>query len=125
MARDFSSISASARWLLLAKAHSGLPYAREVAELVFGHDAVGAAAISTSPAAAIRRRHFELRARSVDEALDIGPATRIVEFAAGLSFRGLTRAVRDDVHYLDTDLPDLVKLKRRLLTPRWTPKTGH
>ena len=31
MARDFSTISPSARWLLLAKAHSGLPYARDVA----------------------------------------------------------------------------------------------
>lgn len=115
MARDFSTISPSARWLLLAKAHSGLPYAREVAELVFGHDEVAAAAIPRSPAAVIRRRHFELRARSVDEALDIGSATRIVEFAAGLSFRGLARAVRDDVHYLDTDLPDIVEFKRRLL----------
>jgi O-methyltransferase involved in polyketide biosynthesis len=115
MARDFSTISPSARWLLLAKAHSGLPYAREVAELVFGHDEVMAAAIPTSPEAAIRRRHFELRARSVDEALDLVAATRIVELAAGLSFRGLARAVRDDVHYLDTDLPDLVDLKRRIL----------
>jgi O-methyltransferase involved in polyketide biosynthesis len=115
MARDFSTISPSARWLLLAKAHSGLPFAREVAELVFGHDEVAAAATPTSPAAAIRRRHFELRARSVDEALDLVAATRIVEFAAGLSFRGLARAVRDDVHYLDTDLPDLVELKRSIL----------
>lgn len=115
MARDFATISPSARWLLLAKAHSGLPFAREVAEVVFGPDEVMAAAIPTSPAAAIRRRHFELRARSVDEALDLVGATRIVELAAGLSFRGLARAVRDDVHYLDTDLPDLVDLKRSIL----------
>jgi len=115
MARDFSSISPSARWLLLAKAHSGLPYAREVAALVFGPDEVTAAASPTSPLAALRRRHFELRARSVDEALDLVGATRIVEFAAGLSFRGLARAVRDDVHYLDTDLPELVELKRGIL----------
>jgi O-methyltransferase involved in polyketide biosynthesis len=115
MARDFSTISPSARWLLLAKAHSGLPYAREVAELVFGHDEVKAAATPASPEAALRRRHFELRARSVDEALDLVAGTRIVEFAAGLSFRGLARAVRDDVHYLDTDLPELVELKRGIL----------
>jgi O-methyltransferase involved in polyketide biosynthesis len=115
VARDFSTISPSARWLLLAKAHSGLPYAREVAEVVFGHEEVTAAATATSPAVASRRRHFELRARSVDEALDLVAATRILELAAGLSFRGLARAARDDIHYLDTDLPALVELKRGIL----------
>jgi O-methyltransferase involved in polyketide biosynthesis len=115
MARDFSTISPSARWLLLAKAHSGLPLARDVAELVFGHDEVAATAAPKSPTEALRRRHFKLRARSLDEALDLVAATRIVELAAGLSFRGLARAGRDDVHYLDTDLPELVALKRNLL----------
>src|SRR5882724_6130835 len=116
MARDFSTISPSARWLLLAKAHSGLPYARQVAELVFGHDEVAAATLPTSLADALRRRHFELRARSVDEALDLVGAKCIVEFAAGLSFRGLARAAGDDAHYLDTELPELVELKRRILS---------
>jgi O-methyltransferase involved in polyketide biosynthesis len=115
VARDFSTISPSARWLLLAKAHSGLPYAREVAEAVFGPDEVMAAAAPPSSAAAIRRRHFELRARSVDQALDLVAARRILELAAGLSFRGLARAAGADVHYLDTDLPDLVELKRGIL----------
>ena len=63
----------------------------------------------------MRRRHFELRARSVDEALDLVPATCIVELAAGLSFRGLARAERDEVHYLDTDLPELAELKTTIL----------
>jgi len=112
--RDFSTISPSARWLLLAKAHSELPYAREVAELVFGSQEVAAAA-STTGADAIRRRHFELRARSVDEALELVATPNIVELASGLSFRGLARAARGDVHYLDTDLPDLVEQKRTLL----------
>jgi O-methyltransferase involved in polyketide biosynthesis len=120
VARDFSAISASARWLLLAKAHSGLPYAREVAELVFGSQEV-AAAVSPTPAAALRRRHFELRARSVDEALELVGTNKIVELASGLSFRGLARAARDDVHYLDTDLPDLVEQKRSILAQLCPP----
>jgi O-methyltransferase involved in polyketide biosynthesis len=114
VARDFSAISPSARWLLHAKAHSGLPYAREVAELVFGPQEVAAAASPTA-AEALRRRHFELRARSVDEALELVATTNIVELASGLSFRGLARAARGDVHYLDTDLPDLVDQKRSIL----------
>ncbi len=114
MARDFSTISPSARWLLLAKAHSGLPYAREVAELVFGREEVAAAAVPASVSAAARRRHFELRARSIDEALDLVAATRIVELAAGFSVRGLARAERG-AHYLDTDLPEIVELKREIV----------
>jgi O-methyltransferase involved in polyketide biosynthesis len=115
VARDFSAISASARWLLLAKAHSGLPYAREVAELVFGPDDVAAAASPATAAAAVRRRHFELRARSVDEALELVATPNIVELASGMSFRGLARAAHGDVHYLDTDLPDVAAQKRSIL----------
>jgi hypothetical protein len=32
--RDFSSISPSARWLLLAKGYTNIPFARETAELL-------------------------------------------------------------------------------------------
>jgi hypothetical protein len=32
--RDFSSVSPSAKWLLLMKGHTNIPYARETAELL-------------------------------------------------------------------------------------------
>ncbi len=108
-----TAISASARWLLLARAHSGRPYAREAAELLFGADEVAAAATPRDEATAIRRRHFEVRTRSIDEALDRLGVTRVLELAAGLSFRGLART--GDIDYLETDLPDIVELKRSLL----------
>src|SRR5207253_294993 len=72
-------------------------------------------AAPSSPLDAARRRHFEMRARSLDEALEIVGASRVLELAAGFSFRGLARAVRDAVDYLDTDLPDVVDLKRDVL----------
>jgi O-methyltransferase involved in polyketide biosynthesis len=112
--RDFSTISPSARWLLLAKAHSGLPFARQAAELMFGADKVAEAAQPASPADAVRRRHFELRARSIDQALDLVGATRVLELAAGYSLRGLARA-GNGADYLDTDLPDVVELKAALV----------
>jgi O-methyltransferase involved in polyketide biosynthesis len=115
VARDFSTISPSARWLLLAKAHSGLPYAREAAELVFGLQDVADAVIAPSAIAARRRKHVELRARSLDEALDLTGESRILELASGFSFRGLARAARPEVHYVDSDLPDVVELKTALL----------
>jgi O-methyltransferase involved in polyketide biosynthesis len=81
---------------------------------VFGPEEVAAAASPTA-GDAIRRRHFELRAQSIDEALELVATPTIVELASGLSFRGLARAARTDVHYLDTDLPDVVEQKRSIL----------
>jgi O-methyltransferase involved in polyketide biosynthesis len=112
MSRDYWTISPSARQLLLVKAHTSLPFARSAAELVFGAGAVAEAA-SGDPG---RRRHFELRTRSLDVALDAHGATRVLELAAGLSFRGLAlAATRRDIHYVDTDLPEMAALKAELV----------
>jgi len=113
MTRDFSTISPSARSLLKVKAHTTLPFARRAAELVFGTDEVAVA--NAGPDAEARRRHFELRARSIDAVLDELAATRVIELAAGLSFRGLDRAARTPVTYLDTDLPAIIELKAALV----------
>lgn len=115
-ARDFSTISPSAKALLLVKAQTSLPHERRAAELLFGAEAVARAEeeAAANPAAAGRRGHFELRARSLDEALAWTGERRVVELAAGLSFRGLALAEREDVVYLDTDLPGIVDVKRDL-----------
>jgi len=115
--RDYSTISPSARQLLLVKAQTSLPFARQAAELVFGSEAVEVAArdAAGNPGAGPRRRHFELRARSIDQLLGELAATRVLELASGLSFRGLAMAARAGVHYLDTDLPALAELKAGLV----------
>jgi len=117
MGRDYSSISPSARSLLLVKAQTALPYAREAAAILFGEEAIEAARrdAATTPGAAVRVRHFEARARSVDAALAAVGATRVLELAAGLSFRGLAMAERPGVFYLDTDLPAVAALKADLV----------
>jgi O-methyltransferase involved in polyketide biosynthesis len=116
-ARDFSTISPSAKSLLLLKSQTSLPYAKEAAELLFGAEAVGRAKdeLLTTPGAELRRRHFELRARSVDIALAEVGASRVLELAAGLSFRGLAMAERTaDVHYVDSDLANIVAIKSEI-----------
>jgi O-methyltransferase involved in polyketide biosynthesis len=112
--RDYSTISPSAKSLLLVKAQTGLPFAREAAEMLFGADSVAQGA-SMDPAIELRRRHFELRARSLDAALRAQAATRVLEIAAGLSFRGLAMAAHHDVVYVDTDLPALTSTKSELV----------
>jgi O-methyltransferase involved in polyketide biosynthesis len=111
--RDYSAISPSAKSLLLVKAQTDLPFARQAAELLFGADTVAQAA-SIDPAVTRRRHHFALRARSLDAALRAHGATRILEIAAGLSFRGLSMAASEDVAYFDTDLPELAAVKSEL-----------
>jgi O-methyltransferase involved in polyketide biosynthesis len=119
-ARDASSISPSAMALLQVRAESGLPYAREALAFLSGSGPAVAGAHDETAAGddagvEARRRHFELRARSVDAALDALGATRVLEIASGLSFRGLTRARVAGVFYLDTDLPELAVLKADLV----------
>jgi hypothetical protein len=101
MLRDFSTVSPSAKSLLLVKAQTPLPYATRAASLLFGPDAVAAAAPS-APATRARVAHFELRARS-------------------LSFRGLALAARSPVTYVDTDLPEMASLKADLVAQLHPP----
>src|SRR5579859_6622520 len=116
-ARDFSRISPSAKALLLVKSQTSLPYAREAAERLWGADAVQAAAreAATVRGAVQRRHHFEIRAQSVDRALRDANVRRVLELAAGLSFRGLALAAQDDVFYVDTDLPAMIATKQDLV----------
>jgi O-methyltransferase involved in polyketide biosynthesis len=121
--RDFSRISPSAKALLLVKARTTLPFARQAAELLWGAQAIDDAERESAgnPDAEVRRKHFEYRARSLDEALGHVGATRVLEIAAGLSFRGLAMASsRPDVAYIDTDLPEIAAIKADLV-PRLHP----
>src|ERR1041385_1620049 len=88
--RDFSTISPSAYSLLVMRAQTGLPFARKAAEIALGAEGVAAetARLSAIPGAELRRRHFEERYRSIDALLAEAGATRVLELAAGLSFRG-------------------------------------
>jgi O-methyltransferase involved in polyketide biosynthesis len=115
--RDFSTISPSAKSLLLVKAQTTLPYARQAADLLFGADAVEAARRETdaNPGARGRRAHFEKRARGLDEALAGLGATQVLELAAGLSMRGLAMVAAGDIVYLDTDLPAIAVIKAELV----------
>ena len=115
--RDFSTISPSAIRLLVLKSQTSLPYAEAAAEALLGADAVPRelAASMALRGAELRLRHFVERYRSVDALLSQAGATRVLELASGLSFRGLALAEREPVHYLDTDLPDMTATKQRLV----------
>jgi O-methyltransferase involved in polyketide biosynthesis len=116
-ARDFSTISPSAHSLLVMRAQTGLPFARPAAELLLGADGVAAEIerLSAIAGAELRMRHFAERYRSTDAALAESGATRILEIAGGMSFRGLALAQRQAVSYVDTDLPAMIEAKARIV----------
>jgi len=114
--RDFSSVSPSAKWMLLCKGYTKIPYAREVAELLEYPDKY---------IPDFTRRDFtfwastlglENRYRSIDQLLDDLKIKNILELSSGYSFRSLDYTQKKGVHYIDTDLPDVIAVKKEFIS---------
>ena len=114
--RDFSSISHSAKWLLLMKGYTNIPFAREVAELL---------EYPNKYIPDFKKRDYtfwastiglENRYWSIDQLLNDLTIKNILEISSGYSFRSLDYTQQKGVHYIDTDLPNVIATKKELLT---------
>jgi len=117
-ARDYSTISPSARGVLALRALSPeLPFVGEAAALVLGSEALAAehARVQALAGWQLRLAHFVDRYQSLDRMLAASGIPRVVELAAGLSLRGFALAQHEPVTYLDTDLPQMIETKRALV----------
>lgn len=134
--RNFSSVSPSARVLLLLKGHTTISYARQAAELIQYPEPFAPDFSNRQPGFWIRVMHFEARYWSINQLLadllpaadagttspsptpaaDAGQATNILELSSGFSFRGLALAADYPVHYIDSDLPEVIATKQQLVT---------
>jgi O-methyltransferase involved in polyketide biosynthesis len=113
--RDFSSISPSARWLLLVKGYTNIPFAREVAALLeYPNQYIPdfKKRDYTFWASAI---HLESRYWSIDQLLKDLTIKNILELSSGYSFRSLEYTKQKGVHYIDTDLPDVIAAKNEFI----------
>ncbi|WDF56936.1 hypothetical protein [Mucilaginibacter sp. KACC 22063] len=113
--RDFSTISPSAVSLMYLKALTDIPYAREAVNAIniqntLDVDAAGQPAMFWG-----KVLHFESRYKSVDSLLKDISITNILEISSGFSLRGLAAMENTAVHYIDTDLPDVIDTKRKLI----------
>jgi len=113
--RDFSSISPSAKWMICLKGHTTIPFAREVAELL---------AYPGKYIPDFGKRDFtfwasvlglEGRYWSINQLLNDLKNTHILELCSGYSFRCLEYAQKIGVHYIDTDLPNLIAVKKEFI----------
>jgi O-methyltransferase involved in polyketide biosynthesis len=94
------------------KGYTSIPFAREVAELLVYPDKY---------VPDFKRRDFtfwasttglENRYWSIDQLLNDLTINNILELSSGYSFRGLDYIRRKNVHYIDTDLPNVMDVKK-------------
>jgi len=112
--RNYNTISPSARSLLLLKGHTTIPYARQAAALIQYPGPYEPDFSNRYPGFWIRVMHFEARYQSIN-ALIPSDAVNILEISSGFSFRGLALATERPVNYVDTDLPDVIATKQKMI----------
>jgi len=113
--RDFNTISPSAKTLLLLKGLTNIPFAKEAAELISLPEKYVPDYSSKEIGFWARVVHFESRYWSIDQLLPDLPVKNILELSSGFSFRGLEAIKQSGVHYIDTDLPDLIESKKYIV----------
>lgn len=110
--RDFSSISPSAKWLLLLKGYTNIPFAREVAELLEYPDKYIPDFKKRDYTFWASTIGLENRYWSIDQLLNDLTIKNILEISSGYSFRSLYYTRQKEVHYIDTDLPAIITTKK-------------
>lgn len=113
--KNYNSISPSAKSLLLLKGCTNIPFAREVAGLMTYPEPYHPPVESRDFSFWARVVHFENRYWSIDQLLNGYEVNNILELSSGYSFRGLDLVNRKPVHYIDTDLDEVVSLKREFI----------
>ena len=114
--RNFNTISPSAKWILLMKGHTNIPFAKETAELLEYPEKFNPYFDNNNINFWGRTLHFESRYWSIDQLLADLPSRNILELSAGFSFRGLDFTQRKAVYYIDTDLPDMIARKKEFIS---------
>jgi O-methyltransferase involved in polyketide biosynthesis len=110
--KDFNTISPSATALLFLKSFTKIPFMKEAVKLI----SAPADDSEKSPLFQARVQHFENRYYSIDRMLQPTGITNILELSSGYSFRGLDIAGKKFVHYIDTDLEDVISRKEQFIT---------
>ena len=117
MNRDYSSISPSAKSLLLAKSLTNIPFVADAVKLIYGNNALEKLYPKDFDEVFLKRLvHFESRYLSLDSLLFASGSLNILEISSGYSFRGLDLVLRHPtIYYLDTDLQGVIDIKKDLV----------
>jgi O-methyltransferase involved in polyketide biosynthesis len=114
--KDFTSISPSAKSLLMMKGYTDIPYAKQTAALLQGSEVFDLNFDDKDFWFWIRVMHFENRYWTIDQLLKQSDNKNLLELSSGYSLRGLDFCVKNkSVHYIDTDLPEIVTVKQNMI----------
>lgn len=113
--RDFDSISPSAKWILIMKGHTTIPFAKRAMELFSEPEKFAPDFDNPDLSFWVRTMHFENRYQTINHLLQDIDTKNILELSSGFSFRGLDLVRTRNVHYIDTDLPDMISQKQKLV----------
>ncbi|MBX2906035.1 MAG: class I SAM-dependent methyltransferase [Taibaiella sp.] len=114
--RDYSTVSPSAKSLLMMKAYTTIPYAKQAADLVQGPEVFDLNFEEKDFWFWIRVMHFENRYASINQLLGHTHSRNVLELSSGYSFRGIDYCKQHaDAHYIDTDLPEVVAIKQNMI----------
>ena len=110
--RNFNTISPSAKSLSLMKGYTNIPFARQTAELLCYPEKYNPDFNKKDLTFWARTLHFENRYWSIDQLLADLPYKNIIELSSGFSFRGLETVKQKGFYYIDTDLQDVIAMKK-------------
>lgn len=116
--RDYSSISPSAKSLLLLKGLTDIPFIADAVKILSGEGVLNELDKNAAQEGFLKRLfHFEIRYKTIDNLLESLGGKNIFEMSSGFSFRGLNMTIRDpQVTYIDTDLPEVIETKNNIIT---------
>jgi O-methyltransferase involved in polyketide biosynthesis len=115
ISRNFNTISPSAKSLLFMKGHTNIPFAQQTAELMAYPGKYIPDFSKRDVTYWARTVHFENRYWSINQLLNELPIKNILELSSGYSFRSLEKVNESNVHYIDTDLPDMIETKKNFV----------
>lgn len=113
--RDYSTISPTAKSLLLLKGSTNIPFVKEAAQLMLAPHPYQPDLSTNDLSFWGRLLHFEARYWSIDQLLEDLSIKNILEVSSGFSFRGLKAVEQPGYHYIDTDLPEVVAVKKEFV----------
>jgi O-methyltransferase involved in polyketide biosynthesis len=114
--RDYSSISPSAKSLLMMKGYTNIPFDRQMAAFMQGPEPFDLNFDDKDFGFWLRVMHFESRYWSIDQLLKQTDNKNIIELSSGYSLRGLDMCNREAIHYIDTDLPEVIATKKQMIS---------
>jgi hypothetical protein len=110
----YTSITPSAIALIKLKSYTQIPFAKKAAALL-GEDSLGRDIKQGSPEFFRRLIHFENRYWTIDKLLTKVNPKNILEFSSGYSFRGLDMCLKQNINFIDTDLPAVISDKQKMI----------